>query len=236
MASTTRILIIVPALNESGSIQRVIADIRQYVPTADVVVINDGSTDNTSELARQAGAVVLDMPYNVGIGAAVQTGFLYAAQHDYDIAVQTDGDGQHPPSELPPLIAQLLRGNADVVIGSRFLEDRGYQQTLSRRVGGWILARILSASTRSRITDPTSGFRASSKRAIALCSKLYPHDYPEPEAIIILHRAGLTIQEIPVTMKQRDSGRSSITFFRSGYYMVKVILAILINLLRSQRV
>jgi glycosyltransferase involved in cell wall biosynthesis len=154
MASTTRILIIVPALNESGSIQRVIADIRQYVPTANVVVINDGSTDNTSELARQAGAVVLDMPYNVGIGAAVQTGFLYAAQHDYDIAVQTDGDGQHPPSELPPLIAQLLRGNADVVIGSRFLEDRGYQQTLSRRVGGFWRGFCLPARAHASPTRP----------------------------------------------------------------------------------
>ena len=234
MISTARILIIVPALNESGSIQRVIADIRQHVPQADVVVVNDGSTDETALLAREAGAVVLDMPYNVGIGAAVQTGFLYAQQHHYDVAIQTDGDGQHPPSELPYLIETLLTGKADVVIGSRFLEDRGYPQTLSRRFGGWILAQILSASTHTHITDPTSGFRASGKRAIALCSKLYPHDYPEPEAIIILHRAGLCLQEVPVSMKQRDTGRSSITFFRSGYYMVKVILAILINLLRSQ--
>lgn len=226
-------LVIVPALNESGSIARVVHDIHQYVPEADVLVINDGSIDDTTRIAQDAGAVVLDMPYNVGIGAAVQTGFIYAAKHGYDVAIQADGDGQHPPSEIPHLIECLQSTGADVVIGSRFIEDRGYRQSWARRLGSIILAGILSMSTRSRITDPTSGFRASGRAAIALCARLYPHDYPEPEAIIILHRAGLTVREIPVAMQPRSTGRSSITPLRSAYYMTKVILAILVNLLRA---
>lgn len=228
-----RTLVIVPALNESGSIARVVADIRAHVPYADVVVINDGSTDNTATIARGAGAVVLDMPYNVGIGAAVQTGFQYAARHNYEIAVQTDGDGQHPPSEIPCLIEALQTSSADMVVGSRFLEKRGYRQSVSRRVGGWILSRVLHMATGLHITDPTSGFRASNRRTLELCARLYPHDYPEPEAIIILQRAGLRIHEIPVTMSQRTAGVSSLTPLRSAYYMTKVILAILINLLRA---
>ncbi len=227
-----RTLVIVPALNESGSIQRVIRQIHQHVPSADVAVINDGSVDDTAALARAAGAIVLDMPYNVGIGAAVQTGFIYAAQHGYDVAVQTDGDGQHPPQEIPRLIDALQTTGADLVIGSRFLEDTGYQQTFARRVGGQILAQILTWATGQRITDPTSGFRASNRRTLELCARLYPHDYPEPEAVIILHRAGLKLCEISVRMAERTSGVSSITFLGSGYYMTKVILAILINLLR----
>ncbi len=227
----TRTLIIVPALNEADSIVRVIAEIRKHAPAADVAVINDGSIDATGRLAREAGAIVLDMPYNVGIGAAVQTGFIYAAREGYDVAVQTDGDGQHPATEIPRLVAEL--NDADMVIGSRFIEDRGYRQSAARRAGGVILAQLLSAITGTAITDPTSGFRASNRRTLELCARLYPHDYPEPEAIIVLHRAGLRVKEIPVTMRARTGGRSSLTPVRSAYYMVKVILAILINLLRK---
>ncbi len=228
-----RTLIIVPCLNESGSIARVIAAVRQHVPYAAIAVINDGSTDNTGEIAREAGAIVLDMPYNVGIGAAVQTGFKYAAANGFDVAVQTDGDGQHPPSEIPTLIDNLLTSDADVMIGSRFIEDRGYRQGTARRFGGLILSQVLRWATGLHITDSTSGFRASGRRAIELCARVYPHDYPEPEAIIILHRAGLKVCEIPITMKHRETGRSSITPLRSAYYMTKVVLAILINLLRA---
>jgi glycosyltransferase involved in cell wall biosynthesis len=228
-----RTLVIVPCLNESGSIARVIDSVRQHVPAATIAVINDGSTDDTGEIARQAGAIVLDMPYNVGIGAAVQTGFKYAAAHGFDVAVQTDGDGQHPPSEIPTLVNGLMNSGADVMIGSRFIEDRGYQQGTARRIGGVILSRVLQMATGLHITDSTSGFRASGRRAIELCARVYPHDYPEPEAIIILHRAGLKVCEIPVTMKQRETGQSSITPLRSAYYMTKVVLAILINLLRA---
>lgn len=228
-------LVIVPALNESGSIQRVVRSIHEHVPFADVVVVNDGSSDDTAPLAREAGAIVLDMPYNVGIGAAVQTGFIYAAQHGYDVAVQTDGDGQHPPQEIPKLVEALAANNADVVIGSRFIDPKNasYDQTVARRLGGRVLSRILTWTTGQRITDPTSGFRASNRRALTLCAHLYPHDYPEPEVVIILHRAGLRLCEIPVHMEPRETGVSSITFLRGGYYMTKVILAILINLLRA---
>ena len=231
--TSPRTLIIVPALNESGAIARVIGDIQTHVPFADIVVINDGSTDDTAVIARDAGAVVLDMPYNVGIGAAVQTGFMYAAQHQYDVAVQTDGDGQHPPAQIPVLLQALQDTDADMVNGSRYLTDMGYRGTWTRRFGSMILAWILTMTTGKSITDPTSGFRASNRRTIELCARLYPHDYPEPEAIIVLRRAGLTIEEIPVEMKARGSGRSSITPIRSAYYMTKVILAILINLLRA---
>jgi len=231
-----RTLIIVPALNESGSIAHVVCQILDHVPHADVVVVNDGSTDDTAAIAREAGAIVLDLPYNVGIGAAMQTGFQYAANQGYDVAVQTDGDGQHPASEIPRLLDALASSEADVVIGSRFIEDRGYEQEPLRRVGGRILSRVLRMATGLTVTDPTSGFRASNRRALALCAQLYPHDYPEPEAIIIFQRAGLVIHEIPITMSQRLAGVSSITPLRSAYYMTKVILSILINLLRAPAV
>lgn len=228
-----RTLIIIPALNEAGSIAAVIAQIRQHIPWADITVINDGSTDATGRIAADCGAIVLNQPYNVGIGAAVQTGFIFAARHGYDVAVQTDGDGQHPPSELPRLITALCDSDADVVIGSRYIEDRGYRTPVARRTGIILLARIITAVTGARCTDPTSGFRASNRRAIRLCARDYPHDYPEPEAVVMLRRAGLTVREIPVTMQARQAGRSSITPLRAGLYMVKVILAILVGLLRQ---
>ncbi len=185
-----------------------------------------------ARIAQAHGAVVLNMPYNVGIGAAVQTGFLYAAQHGYEVTVQNDGDGQHAPQEIPLLVSDLVESGSDLVIGSRYIEDRGYITPVARKVGIVILARIISLLTRQNFTDPTSGFRASSQRTIRLCARTYPHDYPEPEAVVLLHRAGLRLREIPVTMNPRYGGKSSITPFKSGVYMLKVILAILIGLLR----
>jgi glycosyltransferase involved in cell wall biosynthesis len=224
-------LILIPALNEEDSIAHVIESIRQHVPWADIAVINDGSTDRTGASADACGAAVLHLPFNVGIGAGMQSGFMYAARGGYDVAVQTDGDGQHPADEIPHLIAALR--DADLVIGSRYIEDRGYVTPGARRTGIILLATLLSRVTGLRITDPTSGFRASNRRAIELCAREYPFDYPEPEAIALLHRAGLKISEIPVTMKPRYGGRSSITPLRSIYYMIKVSLAILIGLLRK---
>ncbi|MBE2272580.1 MAG: glycosyltransferase family 2 protein [Anaerolinea sp.] len=234
MSLTTfpKTLVIIPALNEADSIAHVIGLIRQHASWADIAVINDGSTDATGALAASCGAVVLNMPYNVGIGAAVQTGFLYAAQNGYEVTVQNDGDGQHAPQEIPLLVSALVESGCDLVIGSRYIEDRGYITPIPRKVGIVILARIISWITRQRFTDPTSGFRASSARTIKLCARTYPHDYPEPEAVVLLHRAGLKLREIPVTMNPRYGGRSSITPLRSGVYMLKVILAILIGLLR----
>jgi hypothetical protein len=195
-------------------------------------VINDGSSDRTGEIAAANGAFVLAMPYNVGIGAAVQAGFQYAARHGYAVAVQNDGDGQHPPDEIAALVHALTTSDADVMIGSRYIEDRGYKTPTMRRIGIIILAQIISRIVGWRVTDPTSGFRASNRRAIEICAQDYPHDYPEPEAIVLLHRRGLRLSEMPATMSERSGGQSSITPLKSGYYMVKVIMAILIGLLR----
>ncbi len=225
-------LVIIPAYNEEDSIAHVIGRIRSAVPFADIAVINDGSTDRTAAIAKACGVIVLNMPHNVGIGAGMQTGFIFAERHGYEIAVQNDGDGQHSPEEIPLLIAELQADRADLVIGSRYIEDRGYVTPLARRVGIVILAKIISRILKQRVTDPTSGFRASNRRTILLSARFYPFDYPEPEAVVLMHRAGLRVREIPVTMNPRYGGISSITPIRSAYYMIKVILAILIGLLR----
>ena len=225
-------LVIIPALNEEASLARVIGLIREHAPWADIAVINDGSTDRTGAIAESCGAIVLHMPHNVGIGAAVQTGLIFAARYGYEVAVQNDGDGQHDPGEIPLLVSDLLASGADLVIGSRYIEDRGYVTPLLRRFGIVILARVISRITRQRFTDPTSGFRASNRRTLQLCASFYPHDYPEPEAVVLLHRAGLRLREIPVTMNPRYGGKSSITPVKSGLYMIKVLLAISIDLLR----
>lgn len=231
--SSERILVILPALNESRNIARVVSGVRSHLPSADVLVIDDGSFDGTGYEAGGAGAMVVNMPYNVGIGAAVQAGFQFAASHDYDIVIRNDGDGQHAPEANLDLIEKLRAEKADLVVGSRFLGDAGdYGTPLLRRLGSGILARLLSIITGQRVTDPTSGCAVFNRRAIQLFAQAYPHDYPEPEAIVIAHRSGLRQTEIPVKMIPRRHGNSSITPLRSVYYMIKVILAILINLLR----
>ena len=231
----SRILVILPAFNESKNIAAVVAAIQRVMPDADTLVINDGSLDDTGAAARGAGAITLNLPYNLGIGAAVQTGFQYASAKDYDIVLRNDGDGQHDPAANPALLQRLLQGDVDMVTGSRFIGETGdYGTPLLRRLGSGILARLLSAITRQPVTDPTSGCAAFNRRAIALFAKAYPHDYPEPEAIVIAHRGGLRQTEIPVNMIARQHGSSSITPLRSVYYMIKVVLAILINLLRQR--
>lgn len=231
--SSERILVILPALNESRNIARVVNGVRDQLPGAEVLVIDDGSFDGTGSAAAGAGALVVNMPYNVGIGAAVQAGFQFAAARDYDIVIRNDGDGQHAPEANLDLIEKLRAAKADVVIGSRFLGGASdYGTPFLRRLGSGILARLLSLITRQRVTDPTSGCAAFNRRAIQLFAQAYPHDYPEPEAIVIAHRGGLRQLEIPVKMIPRQHGNSSITPLRSVYYMIKVMLAILINLLR----
>ena len=230
-----RILVILPALNESENIVAVIAGIQRELPGASILVIDDGSADDTAAVAAAAGAQVASLPFNLGIGAAVQTGFQFAAAGDYDIALRNDGDGQHDPAANPALLQRLSVGDVDMVIGSRFIDAGGdYGTPLLRRLGSGILARLLSLVIRQRVTDPTSGCAAFNRRAIALFAKAYPHDYPEPEAIVIAHRGGLRQVEIPVNMIARRHGSSSITPLRSVYYMIKVVLAILINLLRRK--
>lgn len=235
--SAPKTLIILPAYNEAANIVPTIEALRAHAPSADILVIDDGSGDATSRVARQAGAVVLSLPYNVGIGAAVQTGFQYAASHAYERVVRNDGDGQHDPASIPRLLATLTHEGVDMVVGSRFLVDGDapggdYGTSAARLMGIRILCALLGSLTHQPITDPTSGFTAYNRRAIQLFARDYPHDYPEPEAIIILHRHGLRLCEVPVKMRARQHGRSSITPLRSAYYMLKVILAILIQMLR----
>jgi len=227
-----RLLVIIPAYNEEESLERVIRQVHEAVPSADIVVINDGSTDATPAIAEMLKAKVLSLPYNLGIGSAMQTGFIFARDRGYDVAIQVDGDGQHDPGEILEIVEQVESSSADVVIGSRYLEDRGYITPWERKAGILILSRLISLLVRKNITDPTSGFRALNRQAILFCAADYPFDYPEPESVVLFSRAGLQIQEIPVTMNPRYGGQSSITPFRSGYYMAKVILSILIGLLR----
>ncbi len=227
-----RLLVIIPAYNEEDSLGRVIRHVHQAQPDADIVVINDGSTDATAEIAGGHGVSVVTLPYNLGIGTAMQTGFIFARDRGYDVAVQVDGDGQHDPDEIGQLVEALEANDADVVIGSRYIEDRGYITPKLRRLGILILSGIISAIIGQRITDPTSGFRALNRHAINFCASEYPFDYPEPESVVTFKRAGLNVVEIPVTMNARYGGQSSITPLRSAYYMIKVIMAILVGLLR----
>jgi glycosyltransferase involved in cell wall biosynthesis len=228
-----RVLIVIPAYNEEESLRHVLEAIRASMPQASIAVVDDGSQDKTGAIAESLGDAVLHLPYNVGIGAAEQTGFRYALRFGYDIVVRNDGDGQHNPAEIPLLLESLEKTGADVVIGSRYLEDRGYITPRLRRLGITILSGIISLICRSRFTDPTSGFRAFNRRAIRLSTRFYPQDYPEPESIVMLWRAGLKLHEIPVTMNPRYGGQSSIRNLDSTYYMVKVLLAIFVDLLRK---
>jgi glycosyltransferase involved in cell wall biosynthesis len=225
---------IVPAYNEAGAIGGVVDEIRAFDPEFDVLVVDDGSHDGTAAVARAHGARVVTLPFNLGIGGAVQTGFRYAHEHRYDIAARVDGDGQHDPAELADLIEAVLDDRADICVGSRFTGAEGYRSSRARRVGILILARVLSLLTRQRVTDTTSGFQVLNRKAIALFAADYPHDYPEVEAALMLHKHRLRLVEAPVRMRERSAGESSITTLRSVYYMIKVMLAILVGAMRRR--
>lgn len=227
-----RVLVVIPTYNEAGTIAAVVAAVRA-TGTGDIAVIDDGSDDETALLARRAGAIVLRHPCNLGIGGAVQTGFLYALQHDYDAVVRVDGDGQHDPAFIAGLLEPLKSGRADVVVGSRFLAREGYQSTLVRRTGILVLG-ILSALVGAHVTDPTSGYWAVNRRALQVLAKFQPDDYPETQSLLVAARAGCRIHELPVVMRARGAGQSSIGLLMSGFYMVKVILAVLIERLRPR--
>jgi glycosyltransferase involved in cell wall biosynthesis len=234
--SQLRKLVIVPAYTEQGMVGRVVRDLHRQAPDFDVVVIDDGSLDNTAAEAEASGAVVVRHPFNLGIGGAMQSGFKYALRNDYDVAAQVDGDGQHKPAHLADLLAKLHTSGdeADMVCGSRFRGDPGYKVPIGRRIGNIIFAVVLTVLTRQRVTDPTSGFRITNRRGIELFARDYPHDYPEVEAILMMHAHRLRIHEVPVRMNARGFGRSSIDYPRSAYYMAKVLLALFIGLFRRR--
>jgi glycosyltransferase involved in cell wall biosynthesis len=220
-------LIIVPAYQEESNILRVIEDIRSHLPQADILVVNDGSTDATGLLARRAGVRVIDHPFNMGIGASVQTGFKYARRQGYRAALQLDGDYQHPAEEAPRLFQVLEKTPADLVIGSRFIVPTGYKGSWFRRTGNRLFQWVNLLIVGQKIVDNTSGFRAYSRKAIDLLSETYLGEFPEPESIGYLKAQGCTIVEIPVRMRARTGGTSSITPVKSIYYMVRVMASIL---------
>lgn len=238
MGRPKRFLAVVPAYNEAGSIGAVIRRLRDEAPDFDVVVIDDGSTDDTAARATAAGAALVRLPFNLGIGGAVQAGFVYAREQGYDYMAQVDGDGQHDPAELARLVDRIrAEPLVDVVCGSRFItDDYRYPAPISRRTGIHLFAFALTLILRQKISDPTSGFRLYNRRAIALFARDYPHDYPEVEAILMVHANRLRLVEVPVRMHLRATGRSSINKPKSFYYMVKVSLALMAGLLRRRPV
>ena len=231
-----RKLVVIPAYNESDSVVAVIESVRDAMSESwDIVVIDDGSDDATGAKAAEAGARVVRTPFNLGIGGAVQTGFIYRRDRGYSQMGQIDGDGQHKPAAVESLQAAMTETGADMICGSRFLsDDYTYPAPISRRTGIHIFAFLLSTFLRQRITDPTSGFRLYNRRAIELFASDYPHDYPEVEVVMMLHQHRLKMKEVPVKMNLREEGVSSISTSKSAYYMVKVLLALFIGLLRTR--
>lgn len=228
MGQEPRVLVIIPAYNEAENIVHVVNHMMEVAPQYDYLVINDGSTDDTPNLCRRENFHYLDLSINMGIGGAVQAGYIYARKSDYDIAVQMDGDGQHDIAYLDKLLAPIISGETDITIGSRFLEKEGFQSSATRRLGINILSGLIWLMTGKRVMDVTSGYRAVNRMFIEIYSKDFPMDYSEPEAIVsaVMHRG--RIMEIPVQMRAREGGTSSITFKKSIYYMIKVTLAILL--------
>ena len=238
MTAHTTKLAVIPAYNEQASIARVIDSLHEQVPDFDILVVDDGSTDGTGEIAHELGARVVRHPFNLGIGGAVQCGFMYALEHGYDYMVQVDGDGQHCPDEIWKLQQAMADDpRLDMVCGSRFLtKEHGYPAPISRRTGIHIFAFLMSRIVGQRVSDPTSGFRLYNRRAIALFARDYPHDYPEAEAVLMVHHHRLRMSEVPVRMLLRDGGVSSIRSGKSVYYMIKVLFAIFIGLARARPV
>ena len=231
-AASLRRVAIVPAYNEQRNVGRVVRELHDFDPGLDVVVVSDGSRDGTAAEAAQAGATVLSLPFNLGIGGAVQTGFRYAYEEGYELAVRCDGDGQHIPSELDKVIAPVVAGEADIAVGSRFAGADGYRSSGARRIGIRLLAFVVSTIARQKVTDTTSGFQALNRRALELFAADYPHDYPEVEGMVMTIKHKLRLTEVPVQMRERQHGRSSITALRSIYYMAKVLTALFVGLFR----
>lgn len=227
-------LIIIPAYNESASILKTVQEIRRQAPEFDYIIINDCSVDGTDKIIKENGLHAIHLPMNLGIGGAVQTGYRYAWEKGYDMAVQVDGDGQHDPAFLRDMAKELQEEKADMVIGSRFLEKKGFQSSGIRRIGIRYFTWLIRLLTGEKITDPTSGLRMVGRHVIGQFAEYYPEDYPEPESVTAVLRRGGKVKEIPVIMRRRSGGVSSISPRRSVYYMVKVSLAILFECIRKE--
>jgi glycosyltransferase involved in cell wall biosynthesis len=223
---------IIPAFNEAGSVARVIGEVRAFDQGFEVVVVDDGSSDRTSEVAAQHGARVLTLPFNLGIGGSVQTAFRYAQENGFELAIRLDGDGQHDATQLPALIAPVLDGTADIAVGSRYLGDGGYRQSAHRAVGNRILAGAASLVARQRVTDPSSGFQALNARTIELFADDYPHEFPEVEATVLVAKCRLRRVEVPAAMRERLAGQSSHGMIKSAYFLAKVLLALFVTIFR----
>lgn len=228
-------LVIIPAYNESANIRNTVADIKKNAPDFDYVVINDCSKDNTLQILKDEGMNYVSLPVNLGIGGAVQTGYRYACERGYETAVQVDGDGQHDVSYLNAMYDAMKEKEADMIIGSRFIEKEGFQSSALRRVGISYFTAMIKTLTGVRITDPTSGFRLAGRSVIEMFAKDYPRDYPEPESIVTVLRSGKKVVEYPVKMRARQGGESSITMGKSVYYMIKVSIACLIANIGHQK-
>jgi glycosyltransferase involved in cell wall biosynthesis len=229
----SRICVVIPAFNEANSVARVVQRAHQEIPEAHVVVVNDGSKDDTAVRALRAGATVIPLPVNLGIGGAVQAGYLYALRHGFDIAIQVDGDDQHDPAEIERLLNPIRTGRAEMTIGSRWLGRGDYEAPLGRRMAMRLLATLVRWRTGGAFTDTTSGFRAVGVEGIALFARSYPTDFPEVESLVLASRHGLRLEEVPVRMTPRSHGQSSIAGIRSAYYMVRVTVALVVGSLSS---
>jgi glycosyltransferase involved in cell wall biosynthesis len=221
-----RVIAIVPALNEERNLGSLLPELK--AAGLDVIVVNDASSDRTEDVALANSCAVISLPFNLGIGGAVQTGYRYALYHGYDFAVQIDGDGQHDPKFIPAMIRQLNRGS-NLVVGSRYLSRRGYQSTLCRRIAKNYIGFLIRLIAGVKLTDPTSGFRACDSQLIQLFARKYPNDYPEPESLLLVAKRGYRLKEIPVEMRDRRHGRSSIRALGSVYYVVKITIALLLH-------
>ena len=226
-------IIIIPAYNEEENIERTVNAIQKSAQGFDYVIINDCSTDNTRKICEEKEFNIVNLPINLGIGGAVQTGYKYAYENGYDVAVQVDGDGQHDPEFLNTMADYLIEHQVDMVIGSRFIEKKGFQSSITRRMGIQFFSKLIKVLTGKKITDPTSGLRMIGRNVMEIFSEDYPRDYPEPESIATVLRKNMKIEEIPVVMLERQGGVSSISPKKSIYYMVKVTLAILIERIRK---
>ena len=231
-----KILIVIPAFNEEEKIHVVVREIRREIPEAVVLVVNDGSRDQTETRARAAGARVLTHPFNMGYGVTLQTGYKFGLKHGFDYVLQMDGDGQHDPRYLPVLFREIREGGADVVIGSRFLGEGDYRAARLRQMGICLFRFLASRLCGQKISDPTSGYQALNRRAVEFCARdSFPGDYPDADVLVMMHRAGLRLREVPVRMHPNGQGRSMHSGLKPLYYIYKMCLSIVLNLMRQER-